>query len=228
MAAAVSVTSAITGVDPGAMPFSTSRAVICRSSSSTSPRPRDLGSMIPPGRAGMIAARSSAVHSPSSGLIRTHNRARSSALLPARNSAIAARALVLPLSTTASSRSNRTMSASPSAALVIFFTLSPGANSQLRMRICGWGASVMRVLEAKPARCVKRKAPCRSVHAVVLARFRLSGMVRPPGERAIPTYWRTRGVWRGEQEVRHQPRHRDCVYTAHFPNIGYPASGPRQ
>ena len=155
MAAAVSVTSAITGVDPASIPFSTSSAVIWRSSSSTSCRPRDLGSMIPPGRAGMTAARSSAVQSPSSGLTRTHSRARSSLDFLLRNCVIAPRASALPLSTTASSRSKITMSASLSLALVIFLSLSPGAKSQLRMRIRGSGIAVMRVLETQSPAFVK-------------------------------------------------------------------------
>ncbi|BBI21634.1 hypothetical protein EKJ_24810 [Qipengyuania flava] len=47
------------------------------------------------------------------------------------------------------------MSASLSVALSIFLPLSPGANSQLRMRIRGSGIAFMRVLETQSAAFVK-------------------------------------------------------------------------
>ena len=65
-----------------------------------------------------------------------------------------------------------TMSASPSKAFVIFFSLSPGANSQLRIGMVGLIMSFMGVLEAKARPKVKGKPLFRSGGAVVLARIR--------------------------------------------------------
>src|ERR1700722_5516453 len=88
--------------------------------------------MMPPGRAGITAARSASAWGPSRGLIRTHRRRRAGGGCASRKAAVIPPALGLASSVTASSRSRRTMSAADPAAFSILRSLSPGANSQER------------------------------------------------------------------------------------------------